>query len=212
MIGFIDISTADPSKWSSFARTPLNIPLRLASVASLALCALRLTAEAQLAFTPGNLAIFQADSSSLNNTTFTIVELSATNAVSNPIQSIPISGTGTNALRTSGSAASTGYLADSNDGILLCFTAHNSTTGSPTNANTLLPRGVGTLNPNGVFTLQTTYTGGSGDQTRGAGTVDNSNWFIGDQGGVYTDGTSSPSPAGNFRSMKSFSGTMYVFQ
>src|SRR5205085_10668231 len=130
----------------------------------------------------------------------------------NPIQTIPISGTGSNALRTSGSAASTGYLANSDDGTLLSFTGHNSTTGSPTNANTLLPRGVGVLNANAGFALQTTYTVISGNQTRGASTIDNVNWFIGDQAGAYTNGATSPSPTGNFRSMKSFGGTVYVFQ
>jgi hypothetical protein len=162
------------------------------------------------AFAPGDLAVFQADSAAANNTTFSIVELSSTTPASNPVQTIPISSTGANALRTSGSASSTGYLAISNDGTLLCFTAHNSATASG-NANTLLPRGVGTLDPSGAFTLQTTYTGISGNQTRGATSLDNTSWFIGDQGGIYTNGATASSPSGNFRSMKSFGGAVYVF-
>ena len=72
------------------------------------------------------MAVFQADSASANNTTFSIVELNSTTSGLNPVQTISISGTGTNALRTSGSAGTTGYLADSDDGTLLCFTGHNS--------------------------------------------------------------------------------------
>lgn len=122
-------------------------------------------------FVFGDLAVFQADSAAANNTTFSIVELSSTTPAANPVQTISISGTGVNALRASGSASSTGYLADNNDGTLLCFTAHNSTTTSG-NANTILPRGVGTLDGSGAFTLQTTYTGISGNQTRGATSLD----------------------------------------
>jgi hypothetical protein len=106
---------------------------------------------------------------------------------------------------------STGYLATTNDGTLLSFTAHNSTTTSG-NANALLPRGVGTLDATGAFALQITYTGISGNQTRGTTSLNNTDWFIGDQAGVYTNGATSPSPSGNFRSIKSFGGTVYVLQ
>lgn len=164
------------------------------------------------AFTAGNLAVFSADSASANNTTFTILELSPSTAnQSSPVNSIPINGTsGSSALRTSGSASTTGYLADSDDGKLLVFTAHN-TTSSSGNANAVLPRGVGTLDHNGAFTLQTTYTGVSGQQTRGACSVDNSLWWVGDQQGIYTNGTTSTIRSGNFRSVRSFGGNLYIF-
>ena len=155
--------------------------------------------------------MFQADSAASDNTTFSIVELSSAVPGLNPIQTIAISGTGIDALRTSGSAVSSGYLADSDDGTLLCFTAYNSIIDS-VNANTLLTRGVATLDPDGAFSLHATYTGISGNETRGATSVDNTHWFIGDEGGVYTNGAIAPSPAGDFRSMKSFGGTVYVFQ
>src|SRR5262249_9178943 len=161
---------------------------------------------------PGNLAVFSADSASANNTTFTILELSPSTAnQSSPVNSIPINGTsGPNALRSSGSATSTGYLADSNDGTLLAFTGHNTTTTSG-NINNVTARGVGTLNSAGTFNLGTTYTGTSGNQTRCATTLDNSTWFIGDQGGLYSNGSSGASPSGNFRGVKSFGGIVYVF-
>src|SRR5205814_3527918 len=39
-------------------------------------------------FNAGNIAVFQADNASVNNTTFSIVELSATTPGANPIQTI----------------------------------------------------------------------------------------------------------------------------
>jgi hypothetical protein len=165
----------------------------------------------QAAFTTGNLAVFSADSQTANNTTFTILELSPSTAnQSSPVNSIPINGTsGGSALRTSGSASSTGYLADSDDGKLLVFTAHNTTSTSG-NINAVLPRGVGTLDHSGAFALQTTYTGISGNQTRGASSVNNSLWWVGDQGGIYTNTTTTTVRSGNFRSVKSFGGNLYV--
>lgn len=164
-------------------------------------------------FTTGNLAVFRAESASANNTNFSIIELSPTAATQAlPVTTVAINGTtGGNALRTSGSASSTGYLSNSNDGSLLCFAAHNSTTTSG-NANAILPRGVGTLNAAAAFTLATTYTGTSGSQTRSATSIDNSSWYIADQGGLYTNSATSASPTGNFRSVKAFGGTAYIFQ
>jgi len=150
-------------------------------------------------FTAGNLAIFQADSATANNTTATIIELSPTTLNQVPTNLIPINGTtGTDALRFSGSATSTGDLSHTNDRTLLTFDGHNSTT-TAGNANTILPRGVGTLNAAGAFTLQTTYTSVSGSQARSATAIDatNSTWFIGDQSGLFTNGASAANPAGN---------------
>jgi hypothetical protein len=163
-------------------------------------------------FTTGNLAVFSADGASLNNTTFSILELSpsAPNQ-SSPVNFIGINGTsGGTALRTSGSASTTGYLSDSDDGKLLVFTAHN-TTSSAGNINTVTARGVGTLDHSGAFALQATYTGASGNQTRGACSVNSSLWWVGDQGGIYTNAATSTLRLGNFRSLKSFGGNLYVF-
>ncbi|BCU78752.1 esterase-like activity of phytase family protein [Luteolibacter sp. LG18] len=163
------------------------------------------------AFTAGNIAVLQADNASANNTTATIVELNPATANQTPANTLAIPSTGSSALRISGSATSTGYLANSNDGTLVCFTGHNSTTTSG-NANTILARGVGSFDPSGTYALQATYTGGSGNQTRSAISLNNTAWFIGDQGGVYTNGSTSASPSGNFRSVKSFGGAAYIFQ
>ncbi|MCX6318331.1 MAG: choice-of-anchor I family protein [Bacteroidetes bacterium] len=161
-------------------------------------------------FTNGNLAFLQADASA-SNTTCSIIEINKTAAGQSAITTFPIDGTGASALRFSGSATSTAYLSHSNDGTLLCFNGANNTN-TASNVNTLNPRGVGTLNAAQTFNLATTYTGSSGNQTRSSSTIDNSSWFIADQGGLYTNGTSSASPSGNFRGIKPFGGTMYLGQ
>jgi hypothetical protein len=160
-------------------------------------------------FTAGNLAVFVANASA-NNTTGTIVEFSTTGTgvVSHAIPD----GAGVgNGLRFSGSATSTAYLANSNDGSLLAFTGANSSN-TASNVNTLNPRAVGSFNNAGTYALSTTYTGTSGNQTRCATSIDNANWFVADQGGLYTNGSSAASPTGNLRGIKSFGGTVYVGQ
>ncbi|MGG9962754.1 T9SS type A sorting domain-containing protein [Ferruginibacter sp. SUN106] len=159
-------------------------------------------------FTPGNLTVLQADASA-NNTTCSVVEINTTTAAQSAITTVAINGAGTNALRFSGSATSTGYLATSNDGTLLCFTGANNIN-TAANVNTLNPRGIGTLNAAQNFNLATTYTGTSGNQTRGASTSDNASWYIIDQGGLYTNGTSTASPSANIRAGKFFGGTIYI--
>ncbi len=139
-----------------------------------------------------------------------MLELSSTTlAQASPVQTLAVSGTGTNAIRLSGSATSTGYVSRSNDGSLLTFTGHNNTDTSA-NANTLNPRAVVAFSSDGTFTLPTTYTGGSGNQTRGATTLNNSTWFIGDQGGLYTNASTAASPTGNFRNARAYGGVVYV--
>ena len=95
-------------------------------------------------FTPGNIALLQADASA-SNTTCSVIEINPSTAGQTPATTVAIAGTGANALRFSASATSTGYLANSNDGSLLCFTGANNTNTSA-NVNTLNPRGVGVLN------------------------------------------------------------------
>jgi hypothetical protein len=162
-------------------------------------------------FTAGDIAVFQTASATANNTTGAVLDLSSTvPAQTTPANTYTINGTtGANVLRFSGSATSTCYLSSTDDNSLLVFTGLNSTTTSG-NSNLLLPRGVGTLNASGTFNMATTYTGGSGDQPRCATSTNNSNWYIADQGGLYTNGASTVSPSGNFRSIRSFGGIVYV--
>src|SRR5262249_50839847 len=62
----------------------------------------------------------------------------------------------------------------------------------------------------GSISIATTYTGTSGNQTRSATSLNNSTWFIADQGGLYTNSATSADPSGNFRGIKPFGGTVYV--
>ena len=164
-------------------------------------------------FTAGHIAVLVAAASAAN-TTGTVIDLAPTTAGQSAANSFPIPSstvTLTNQLRFSGSASSTAYVSNSDDGTLLCFTGGN-TIDAASNINTILNRGVGSFNGAAAYNLATTYTGASGNQTRGASTVNDVNYFIGDQGSFYTNGASAASPTGsNVRSVKSFGGTVYAF-
>jgi uncharacterized protein YjiK len=183
-------------------------PLRLALLAG----AMILSSLQAAPFSAGNLAVVQA-AASANNTTASVVEVSpASTTPTTPIQTIAVDGTTLpNAIRISGSATSTGYVTNSADGSLLIFNGHNSAT-TGVNANTLTARGVVTFDAAGTFALATTYTGVSGQQTRSATTLNNTTWFIADQSGIFTNSATTASPAGNFRSIKTFGGSVYVAQ
>ncbi len=160
-------------------------------------------------FTQGNLLVIRADGSA-SNTTATVLEILPNVAAQGvPVQSISIPGTGPNAIRVSGTATSTLYASQSNDGTLFTFTGHNSTDVS-SNSNALLTRAVVTLNNSGTINLATTFSGISGNQIRSATSLDNTNWAIADQAGIYTNNASAPSPAGNYRKIRAFGGKIYV--
>ena len=186
---------------------------RWAALVAVAMGLVGATCNSSLAatfYTPGNLAVLRADGTT-NNTTATILQIDSNTAnQAAPVNSVSIPDSGSDALRISGSATSTAYLSHTNDGKLLTFTGHNSSTTSG-NINAITLRGVGTVDAGGNYVLATTYTGGGGDQTRSASSFDNTTWFIGDQGGMFTNGTNSASPSGNIRGVKAFGGAMYVF-
>ncbi len=161
------------------------------------------------AFTAGDLAMVIAAGSG-SNTNCSVVEINTVTAAQTAMQTIAIPGSGANAIRVSGSATSTLYVSDSNDDSLLCFTGVNLDQGAG-NVNTLNPRAVVTLDASGTVSIPTTYSGGSGNQTRCATTIDKSLWYIGDQGGFYTNGASAAVTSGNLRSVKAFGGAVYSF-
>jgi hypothetical protein len=186
----------------------MTLSLRTAALLLLSFLSIS-TLKAQ--FKAGNLAILQA-ASSTSNINCSVIELTTTTAGQSPVSTTAIPSSGANIFAISGSASSTAYLANSNDGTLLCFTGVN--TAATGNVNALNPRAVGTLNVSQTFNIATTYTGDvtDKDQTRAATTLDNNNWFIGDQGGIYTNGATAPTPSGNFRSVKAFGGVVYAAQ
>jgi len=176
-------------------------------------------ALASTPFTSGNLVVQQADNGTSTNTTITLVEVSTTGA-SQPVQSISLPGTTTpNALRINGSGGTSGYLSTTNDGSLLSVTAanaQNSTDLGQAAAASITTRSVVTLNSDGVYALPTAgYTGTSGNQTRTSTSLDNTNWIIGDNGGIYlANAETTPSTAAatgtNVLGVSSFGGTVYA--
>ena len=170
-------------------------------------------------FTQGNLVIQQADNGAVKNTSFTMVEVNPSGTGST-VQSIPLTPTPITVnstpglyLRMNGSGGTSGYVANSNDGTLLTFASQLTTsTNTGDDDATVLLRGVGTMSSSAAFSVPTTYTGASGNQSRGATSVDNSTWIIADKGGIYTNaGTSPTGTTINILATKSYGGTVYSF-
>lgn len=169
---------------------------------------------ANAAYTPGNIVGLIFNSASSTNTTLTLVELNKTTVGQTPTVRNVGNVTGASSVRLGASATSNGYLSNSNDRTLVS-TALPVTSVTSANANTITTRGVTTYNNTGTastFNIATTYTGTSGQQPRSASTLDNTNWFIGEQNGLYTNGASAPTVATNHRAIKVINGTAYVLQ
>ncbi len=143
--------------------------------------------------------------SNASNTTANVVELNKVTSM----QPVPVQSISIDSIRVSASATSTLYGSTNNDGTLFCFNGVRSTN-TTANVNTLNPRAVISIGNTGQVKIMTTYTGASGNQTRSSTSLDTTTFFIADQGGQYSNGTSAPSPVGNFRGIKSFGGVVYV--
>ncbi len=178
-------------------------------------------------FTRGNLAVLQVDSlgtiSQLgiaDNTTFSIVEISPS-AVgqTTPVNVVPINATGTNGLRFS-TSGSTGRLALSDDGTLVCFAAFADNSAATPDETLVLNRVAVGMNSTNGLTNGLSYTSVSlgGSQARAAVIIGDGsgNWIADDKGGLYEGSLG----YGNFTSpnlnpynnvvVKSFGGTPYV--
>lgn len=139
-------------------------------------------------FTQGNLAIIQIDTVA-NNTTFSMVEIKPSVAKQTaPINIIPISATGTNALRLT-SAGSAGRLSLSDDGTLISFVGFADDSSATLDETFVQPRAVGTLDYTNKFNVPLKYSSISfgGSQGRSAVTLNNTNWLVVDKGGLYID-------------------------
>jgi hypothetical protein len=138
-------------------------------------------------FTPGNLAVFQIDTLG-NNTTFSIIEVSPSTArQTSPVNIVPISATGTNALRQS-SAGTTGRLALSDDGTLVSFAAFADGSAATPDETLNLNRVPAALNSINLVTILGAYTSISlgGSEARAACVLDDdSTWIVVDKGGLY---------------------------
>ncbi len=168
-------------------------------------------------FTAGNLAVFQADTLA-NNTTFSIIEVnpSATGQTA-PVNIVPISATGTNALRQVASAA-TGRLALSDDGTLISFAAFLDGSAATPDESLNLNRAAATLNYANQVTIGA-YTSISlgGSEARSACVLgDDSTWIVVDKGGLYEvslgGGSISAPNLNNFNNVvvRTFGGVPYV--
>lgn len=160
-------------------------------------------------FTRGNLAALQIDTLG-NNTTFSVIELQPSAAgQTTPVTIIPISATGTNALRLS-SAGSCGKLALSDDGTFVVFDAFQDNSSATPDETFNLNRAVGTLNYTNGFTSPVSYVSQSlgGSQARSACSPDNTDFLIDDKGGLYVN--SALSYVQNNVSVRSFGGVAWV--
>jgi hypothetical protein len=179
-------------------------------------------------FTPGNVVVEQADNNGTQNTTATLVEVNAgaTNTQSSPVQSIPLPGLNINssptlaqALRINGQGGTTGYLATTYDGTELAVVDANALSSgdlSQTSAAGILNRAVATFGAAGTnLVFRAYYTGASGNQSRGATSLDDTLWFVADKGGIYTTSAASPATSPdsttNMLITKSFGGQVYGF-
>jgi hypothetical protein len=170
-----------------------------------------------VSFTPGNLAVFQIDTLG-NNTTFSIIEVSPSTARQTaPVNIVPISATGTNALRQS-DAGATGRLALSDDGTLVCFAAFADGSAATPDETLNLNRVAASLNSTNLLTVLGNYTSISlgGSEARAACVLhDDSTWIVVDKGGLYqgNSGGNFDSPnLNNFNNVvvKTFGGAPWV--
>ena len=137
-------------------------------------------------FTRGNLAVIQIDTVA-NNTTFSVIEIKPSAArQTTPVNIIPISATGTNALRLA-SAGSCGRLTLSDDGTLVSFVGFANDSSATIDETFIQNRAVGTLNYTNQFSKPFSYSSISfgGSQGRSCATLDNTNWLVVDKGGLY---------------------------
>ena len=151
-------------------------------------------------FTPGNLAVLQLDANA-NNTTFSIIELKPSAAGQTaPLNIVPISATGTNALRES-NAGSCGKLSLSDDGTLTSFAAFlDDSAATPDETFNFNRTGSG-VDYSGQLTNALYYVANQGaSQARSAVSFAGNYWLADDKGGLYegnSGGNVIPSPNGN---------------
>jgi hypothetical protein len=149
---------------------------------------------APVPFTPGNLAILQVDTVTngdipavADNVTFSIVEIKPSVAgQTTPVNIVPASATSSNALREA-TSGTTGRLALSDDGTLLCFAAFVDGSAFTLDETLNLNRAAAGMNCSNQVAIGATYTSTSlgGSQARAAVTVDDQNYYADDKGGLY---------------------------
>jgi hypothetical protein len=170
-------------------------------------------------FTPGNLAVLQIDTVALN-TTFSIIEVNPSTAGQTaPVNIVPISATGTNALRQS-PATATGRLALSDDGSLICFAAFADGSAATPDETYILNRATAAMNSSKQLMMGSfTSISLGGSEARAACVLDDdATWIAVDKGGLYQGkfasgtGTVTEPNLNNFNNVvvRTFGGVPYV--
>ncbi len=178
-------------------------------------------------FTPGNLAVLQVDSTGsigkvgvADNTTFSFIEINPSiTGQTTPVNIVPVSASGTNGLRMS-TSGSTGRLALSDDGTLICFAAFVDNSAATPDETLNLNRVAAGMNYTNSVTNAIYYTSVSlgGSQARAAVIIGDGcgYWIAEDIGGLYEGGAGGSvigSPNLNNLNnvvVKSFGGVPYV--
>lgn len=179
--------------------------------------------KAQTSFTEGNIVVNVATSSGTavsSASGIRFVELNKTTPAQTPTVLLNAD-TNSNGLgsgdffRIQGTGTSAGYLSFNNDRTLLSMNgAITSITSGAITGTPYYPRAVLTVNNNGGMQFATTYNvPNSGTNTpRSAASLNNSDWYAIETGGIFTNGGNAPILAANIRAIKPFGGVLYVSQ
>ena len=158
----------------------------------------------------GNIVALQSISSKVASTSVIEVYPNAYNQTT-AVSTTAAPYSGSSYLEVYSSTANTMYLSNSADGSQICFTgAYETTFSNGQQNNTILTRAVATVNNSRTVNIAAQYTGISGNNIVGATTVDNSNYYITDQGGIYTNGSTTPTNAGSYFATKAFGNNVYA--
>jgi hypothetical protein len=197
-------------------------PVSLVSAAAVWLAAGVLQAQ----FSPGKLAVLRVgDGSSVLSSTAQPIfldQFELTGGGQAPSYTLAIPSSGADALTLSGTATSEGALSRSANGLFLSFAGYNANAGTASIAGTAsatVNRGAGLVTYDGQYTLAArTDQGFSGNNVRGAVTVDGSGFWLSGTGGSgsggiwYVVGTSDTqvyNTIGNLRTPNIFGGDLY---
>ncbi len=163
---------------------------------SLAAAATLAAGSLQAQFDPGNLAVLRVGDGSAALTSAAqpifLDQFDLTGTGQSPAYTLAIPGSGTDALTLSGTATSEGALSLSANGRFLTFAGYNAAAGTSSIAGTAsgsVNRGVGLVDATGAYVLAArTDEGYSGNNVRGAVTVDGSGFWMSGNGNSGSGG------------------------
>lgn len=196
---------------------------KIVIVFSIAMMALGINVKAQTGFTQGNIVVNVATgplATVSSASAIRFIELNKTTPSQTPIVNL-LADTNINGLgasdffRIQGTGTSAGYLSFNNDRTSLSMSGMiTPLIGASTITNNTFPRAVLSVNSNGIMQFATTYsTTLTGTQTaRAAASINNTDWYSVETGGLFVNGGSLPLITANMRAIKPFGGVFYVSQ